>query len=137
VQDEGSAQTEASASLNVVIRQSIPVFVTHPQATPAAPQWQVERVSGDDGASGYRVSVHNRGDKRLRLADLVLTTEAGEVLARHPGLVGYALGHARMQFLIPDVEGVNAAAVSTLMLTAHTEKDPISAGPLPVHSGEH
>jgi len=137
VQDEGSAQTEASASLNVVIRQSIPVFVTHPQATPAAPQWQIERVNGTEGGqAGYRVSVHNTGDKRLRLADLTLTSEDGEVLAQRTGLVGYALGHARMQFLIPAVEGAGTAATS-LMLSVQTEKSALSAGPLPVHPDGH
>jgi len=133
VQEKESAQ-DTSAALSMVIRQAIPVFVTAPQATPAAPEWQVERVNGNDGAqAGYRVSVHNTGDQRLRLADLALSTPEGEVLAQRKGLVGYVLGHARMQFVILDVEGSNTATATSLMLSAQAEKGALSAGPLPVH----
>jgi len=131
-QAAAAATTGASSSLSMVIRQLIPVFVTHPQATPAAPQWQIERVSGGNGRpAGYRVSVHNTGQRRLRLSELTLATVDGAVLAQRPGLVGYALGGARMQFLIPDVEGGNAVAAS-LMLSVQSETGPLSAGPLPV-----
>jgi len=137
VETDDSGHSEVSGALSLVIRQSIPVFVSSPAATPAAPQWRVERAPGGDGQAGYLLGVHNTGDKRLRLSDLVLSTAEGEVLAQHKGLVGYALGHAQMQFLIPDVDGVEsaaAAAATSLMLTVQTESGALRIGALPVHA---
>jgi len=89
-----------------VIRQLLPVFVASPNIRPAEPEWQVERVDpGDGNPSGYRVNVHNLGDRRLRLSGLSLANEDGTLLAQNPGLVGYVLGQSRMSFLIPDIEG--------------------------------
>jgi len=85
--EPGQVQT---GGITMRIRQSIPVFVSHAQATPAQAQWQIERVNehirspaaGGTGKNdnahrrpvrtGYLVKVTNRGDKRLRVANLAL-----------------------------------------------------------------
>jgi len=121
-------------SVSMVIRQLLPVFVASPNIRPAEPEWQVERVNPDaGGTSGYRVHIHNPGDRRLRLSELSLLNEHGVVLAQNPGLVGYVLGQSRMSFVIPDVEG--RAVAAAVMLKVRNESGEMDVGPLPVRPG--
>jgi len=130
VADAGSG---GQVAVSMVLRQSIPVFASAAEATPAQPVWRVLRVE-DGEHSGYRVVVRNVGEKRLRLAELVLTDEDGMVRAQRKGLVGYVLGGAEMGFFIADVEGVFVGAAASVTLTALAERGELLVGALVVEA---
>jgi len=94
---------------------------------------------GEGGAAySWRVTVTNTGDKRLRLADLVLRDANGTQVAVRPGLVGYVLGHASQEFVVQAVEGTPSAtpdsAPATLRVVVQSETASIETALLPVVS---
>jgi fimbrial chaperone protein len=81
-------------AVNILIRQSIPVFFRAGQLTRANVSWSVTSEHGQ-----ISVSAVNGGDERLRIASLQLHDGAGTVVDFGNGLVGYVLGHSSMKFI--------------------------------------
>lgn len=79
----------------MVLRHSIPAFFGQGDLGAAKPSFTVTPVEG-----GYRVSVTNAGQQRIRLANLVLR-QGDKVLARKDGLTGYVLANSAMSWVIP------------------------------------
>jgi len=137
---------QAGGVVSILIRHSVPVFFAAPAAAPAQPQWQIERLPSPptplpvgegrripDG--GWRVTVTNTGDKRLRLANLALFDAGGVLVAGRQGLVGYVLGGSRRVFEVKAVENAaENAAVSApaLRLSVQVEAGPLETELLPV-----
>jgi len=122
---------QAAGTVSMLIRHSVPVFFSRPDAAAAQPQWQITRVSQEDGG-GWRVTVDNTGDKRLRLAELVLLDANGTRLGERQGLVGYVLGRSRREFVVAaDAGGVAATA---LRLSVQGEAGRLETELLPVVS---
>jgi len=131
---------QQAGAINLMIRHSVPVFFSAADATPAQPQWRIARAQqdGEGGKNGgWKVSVANHGDRRLRLTNLDIYADDGALIAERQGLVGYVLGHSSMDFFIPDAddgEDATARAATALRLSAQSEHGPIDTGLLPVAS---
>lgn len=92
----------------MVVRQSIPVFFSDENHRVSTVDWAVAR-RGDQS----EIVAHNRGNRRLRLSDIVVETHNGPVYEQS-GLVGYVLPGATMRFPI-DI-GTTSLADPTLHL---------------------
>jgi fimbrial chaperone protein len=81
--------------VNLVIRQSIPVFFRNGEEQAPAISWTVAKTK-----RGAVLTARNDGDRRLKLTDLTVKTASGNVLRRIDGLAGYVLGRATMSWPI-------------------------------------
>jgi len=98
---------QASNAVAILIRHSVPVFFAGADTAPAQPQWHIAREvqtypHSSSPQAGWRVTVTNAGEKRIRLVNLDLLDESGRVVGHKPGLVGYVLGGAQRQFFVPE-----------------------------------
>ena len=110
-------QTQA---VSLLIRQSIPLFFDGPGLMPAKLSWSF-------ASSGGKVALvaSNTGDMRVRIASLKLRDGQGRVLSFGNGLLGYALGHQSMSWVLPgDAGGFGGG---TIAITAETEKGLLNA----------
>lgn len=82
--------------VNLVIRHSIPVFFRLGDERPPAIGWTAVKTK-----RGLVLTARNDGDRRFKLANLVVKTASGKVLRRINGLAGYVLGHSAMSWTIP------------------------------------
>jgi fimbrial chaperone protein len=112
-------QQQAQA-VSLLIRQSIPVFFDSRSVTLPAVSWSFADV---DGKTVLVAS--NAGDMRLRIASLKLTDGRGRELSFGNGLLGYALGHASIRWVLPSRAG--GFGGGTIAITAVTEKGPVNA----------
>jgi fimbrial chaperone protein len=87
------ARRQPQGTINILIRQSIPVFFRSQRITPANVSWSL-RYDG----SKLLIVASNSGDARLRIASLRLRDAAGATIDFGNGLVGYALGRSSMTF---------------------------------------
>jgi len=104
--------------VNLVVRHSIPVFFTPPGSSPAM-SWTVEPKRG-----GYVVTVRNDGTQRLRVSNLVLSSQ-GKTLAHRGGLVGYVLGESSVTWFVPAKGGRPSGG--TVMIGADSEGGRVNA----------
>lgn len=84
-----------ASAVRFVLRYSVPVFLTPPNADPAAVQLDGKV---DDAVSPPRLIVRNRGDVHAQLGNLVLVSARGERRELSPGLVGYVLAGQTMHW---------------------------------------
>lgn len=115
-----TAAQKKSGTVNLVVRHSIPVFFSPQESKGADVVWNVSKKSG-----GYQVTVNNKGDKRMRIADLSLQSKGGAAVAQHPGLVGYVLGKSSVSWFIPGAR--NNLSGGSLTISAQSEAGPIHA----------
>jgi fimbrial chaperone protein len=80
-------------TVDILIRQSIPVFFKAPKLTRADVSWSY-RIQNNE----VEVFATNRGDDRLRVASLRLHDNFGKEISFGDGLVGYVLGRSSMTF---------------------------------------
>ena len=111
---------QQAQAVSLLIRQSIPVFFEGRSAAPPSVSWSFADVGGK-----VALVASNAGDMRLRLASLKLQDGRGRVLSFGNGLLGYALGHASMSWLLPSRAGGFGGGTSAI--TAETEKGPLDA----------
>ncbi len=99
------------AGLNILIRQSIPVFFRGPDLAAPSIDWSARLAGGQ-----VQVTAHNGGDERVRLASLSLRDSTGTTASFGRGLIGYVLGHSSMTFTIPHPpRGFGAGGAVTIM----------------------
>lgn len=84
-----------NSTVVLVVRHSIPVFISPAEAARANPTWSVKRIR-----DGYQVGVENTGTQRLKVSNLVLSDHE-KVLGKLDGLVGYVLGNTAMSWVVP------------------------------------
>jgi fimbrial chaperone protein len=84
---------QSARSINILIRQSIPVFFRAVQLTRADVSWSLAYEGGK-----LVVTASNSGDERLRIASLRLRDATGATINFGDGLVGYVLGRSSMRF---------------------------------------
>lgn len=84
----------APGTVNLIVRQSVPVFFSDVPQRASIVDWSVRR----DGSRLWLVA-HNRGDRRLRLSDLAIENHGG-VVHQQAGLVGYVLPGATARWPI-------------------------------------
>jgi fimbrial chaperone protein len=85
------------SGVNILIRQSIPVFFQASQITRPNVSWALHLQAGR-----LLITAANSGDERLRIASLKLRDQAGTTASFGNGLVGYVLGRSSMTFIIAD-----------------------------------
>lgn len=100
-------------TIDFVLRHSIPVFFTAPEAAAPAVSFGVTRVAG-----GYRVSAVNSGGRRLRVTNLVLGQPA-QPIARADGLVGYVLPGATATWFVASPVAAPAGDIAVSADTEH------------------
>lgn len=111
-------QRQAGA-VNILVRQSIPVFFRASQLTKADVSWSLARQGGS-----LVVTVSNGGDERLRIASLRLRDAAGATIDFGNGLLGYSLGRSSIGFVATNPpHGFGAAGRVTI--AAETNNGPI------------
>jgi fimbrial chaperone protein len=114
-------RTQRTRSVNLLLRQSIPVFYRSRQITPSNVTWTL----------GYEndrlvVAASNAGDERLRIASLRLRDAANTSISFGDGLVGYVLGQSSMSWTAPNSpRGFGAGG--TVSIDAETDKGPLHA----------
>lgn len=108
-------------AVNILIRQSIPVFFRNPQLSPPNVAWSYHHEGGK-----LIVAASNGGDERLRIASLRLRDEAGESVFFGNGLVGYVLGHSSMNWSFPTPPKAFGMSGS-VSVAAQSDKGPVNA----------
>jgi fimbrial chaperone protein len=110
-----------AAQINLLIRQSIPVFFGRsPSARPSV-KWALAY----DGAS-LVATASNGGSRRLRVSSLTLRDEAGTTISFGDGLLGYVLSHSSMTWTGPPTAG-DFAAKGSIVLSGQGDTGPIHA----------
>lgn len=107
----------APGSVQLVLRLSIPVFISDTPRRTAQVKWSVER----DG-NGAWLTATNSGNRRLRVSDLSLTS-GGNSIYRQSGLVGYVLAGSTTRFPIAG----QVPASGQLELKATGDTGPVEA----------
>ncbi|QPC85641.1 fimbria/pilus periplasmic chaperone [Mesorhizobium sp. NBSH29] len=107
-----------AGTVALVVRQSIPVFFRNPAASGPEVSWKLKK-----NGSSLMLVAQNKGASRLRLADIGLSQD-GKTIASSPGLVGYVLGGATMQW---PLGGANRLSGSNAKLSGASHLGPIDA----------
>ena len=109
-----------NGAVNMVLRQSIPVFFRPAVGSGPKVSWSVQTV-GDQ----LLVSARNDGDRRLRIAAIRLTNSQGTTVSLGDGLVGYALAGSTMRWSLP--VGTRLLGQGTIRILAQGDSGPIHA----------
>jgi fimbrial chaperone protein len=109
----GGGQARA---VNLLIRQSIPVFFRARELTVPRVSWELRSEAGK-----LTVVASNAGDERLRIANLRLKDSAGIAVSLGNGLIGYVLGRSSMSWVAQKVPpGFRSGG--SISVTADTDK---------------
>ncbi|MDB5648681.1 MAG: hypothetical protein JWL62_201 [Hyphomicrobiales bacterium] len=109
-----------AGAVNLVVRQSIPVFFRSPSAAPADVAWSAVKSNGR-----LAIRAANKGDRRMRVTRLHVTDKGGELANFGDGLVGYVLGHASAAWT--SRSAVKGFSGGSAKLAAVTETGPLEA----------
>ncbi len=90
------ARRHGASGLNILIRQSIPVFFHAQDIAAPSLTWSARRERGK-----ILLVVQNSGDEHARLIALQLHDSAGKTVSFGAGLIGYVLGHESLTFTAP------------------------------------
>jgi fimbrial chaperone protein len=113
--------TTTSATVNIALRYSIPVFFTVPGASAPKLTWELQQRG-----TKPVIVVSNAGDRRIRLAKLKFTDGKGAVASFGEGLAGYVLGRSSKNFEVPaKLKGFGAGGV--VSMSAQSDTGPIEA----------
>ena len=86
----------AQQQIDLVVRQSIPVFFRPSQGGQPAVAWSLAYDHGQ-----LVVIATNSGGRRLRVSSLTLRDGSGRKVSFGNGLVGYVLSHSSMRWIAP------------------------------------
>ena len=107
-----------SGTVAIVLRHSIPVFMLSPSGGVPKVEWTVSERQGR-----LVLRATNRGDRRLRLANVSLRLADGREVRFGNGLLGYALAGSTVEWSSPrPAKGAGSAAT----ITASTDLGPLS-----------
>jgi fimbrial chaperone protein len=110
---------QRNGTVNLILRQSIPVFFKPAAASGPKLTWSVAQANGKAS-----LLAHNSGDRRVRVSDLKVRDGQGPDLTVAGGLAGYVLPGATKRWALP---GGRAAAGGTLRVAAQGDTGPIDA----------
>jgi len=94
--DELPAPVTGAATINIVLRYSIPVFFIAAGATAPKVSWRLQSKNGRP----YIVAT-NEGDRHIRLAKLKVQDVRGAAAYFGDGLAGYVLGRSSFSLAVP------------------------------------
>jgi fimbrial chaperone protein len=106
-------------AVNLLVRYSIPVFFGASDRSNPAVAWNVA-VSGNT----VKVTAHNAGDRRIRIATLNIKDAKGKTISLGNGLVGYVLGKSSVGWTAP---AKGFAAGGAISVSAQSDTGPLSA----------
>lgn len=86
-------RAQRAGSVNLIVRQSVPVFFRSPDASGPSLSWSVFKSGGK-----LQVEATNEGDRRVRVTDLRVTNGSRKYVNYGNGLIGYVLGHSSAVF---------------------------------------
>lgn len=112
---EQVAPTKSGVSF--LMRYSVPVFFASKASSAAALSWQVEARNG-----AVFVTASNPGSRRVRVAELDVSSQSGATIASRKGLVGYVLGSSTATW---QLSGVSLAKGATVRIEARGDDGPI------------
>ena len=115
------AVRQQNRAINLLIRQSIPVFFRGRTLNLPAVSWSISSEAGK-----LVVAASNAGDERLRIASLRLKDSSGAAISFGNGLVGYVLGRSSMRWTAPSIPR-GFGAVGPISISAETDKGPTHA----------
>jgi fimbrial chaperone protein len=113
------AQGSPAAQVNVLLRQSIPVFFGRGADARAQVAWSLAY----DGPA-LVLTAKNGGARRLRLSAVSLRDDAGTTVSFGEGLVGYVLSHSTMNWTQP-VAADAFGAKGSIVLSGQGDTGPI------------
>jgi fimbrial chaperone protein len=111
----------AKSTVNILIRQSIPVFFKALRTIPPGVAWSLRLAGGR-----LLIGGSNSGDERMRVASLQLRDAAGTTVSFGNGLAGYVLGRSSMNFIIPNPPH-GFGAQGTVSIAAESNNGPVHA----------
>ena len=114
-------QKQTARAINLLVRQSIPVFFRSRQLSVSAVSWSLA-YEGDK----LIVTARNEGEERLRIASLQLRNSAGKTINFGNGLLGYALGRSSMSWIAPG-NARDFGTVGPVSISAVSDKGPVNA----------
>ena len=113
---------QRNGAISLVLRYSVPVFFSSPDAAPAKAVWTVARNAG----GRLTVTVQNSGDRRMRVAALKITDAKGTTVNFGAGLIGYALGRSTVRWTAPGrTSGFGSGGAAAV--SAQTDLGPLNA----------
>jgi fimbrial chaperone protein len=116
-----NARRQQARAVNLLIRQSIPVFFRGGELNPPNVSWSMGSEAGK-----LVLVANNTGDERMRIASLRLKDASGNTIFFGNGLVGYSLGRSSMSWIAPNnPRGFGSAG--PVSITAETDKGPTRA----------
>jgi fimbrial chaperone protein len=111
---------QRNGTVNMILRHSIPVFFKPPNVSGPAISWSVAAAGGK-----LQISVHNKGDRRVRISALQVQDSKGTTLSLGNGLVGYALAGSTMRWSAP--LGKLTLGQGAISISAQGDTGPIHA----------
>ena len=108
-------------AVNLLIRQSIPVFFRGRELTTSQVSWEIRSEAGR-----LTIAAGNAGEERLRIANLRLKDSAGNTVSFGNGLIGYVLGRSSMSWVAPKVPP-GFGSSGPISVTADTDKGQVHA----------
>jgi fimbrial chaperone protein len=116
-----NVRRQQARAVNLLIRQSIPVFFRGRELNPPNISWSMNSEAGK-----LVLVANNIGDERLRVASLRMKDASGTTIFFGNGLVGYVLGRSSMSWTAPsNPPGFGSAG--PVSITAESDKGPTSA----------
>jgi fimbrial chaperone protein len=110
---------QRGGTVNLILRQSIPVFFKPAGAAGSKLTWSLAQANGKAA-----LVAHNSGDRRVRVSDLKVRDGHGPDVTIAAGLAGYVLPGATKRWALP---GGHGAAGGTLRVAAQGDTGPIDA----------
>jgi fimbrial chaperone protein len=106
-------------TVNLLIRHSVPVFLSGAGSTKPRLSWSIKRSGGN-----LLVSATNSGGSHVRISDFGLKTPGGEEIAKANGLVGYVLAGSTVRWRFALLRKSYSGVVT---LVARSETGPVHA----------
>jgi fimbrial chaperone protein len=113
-------QGAPAGQINLLIRQSIPVFFGRTPEARAQVTWSLAY----DGPS-LVLTARNAGARRLRVSAVTLSDDAGKTVSFGEGLVGYVLSRSTMNWKSEAVDAGVFAANGSVVLNGQGDTGPI------------
>jgi fimbrial chaperone protein len=112
---------QQARAVDILIRQSIPVFFRSRELSQSNVSWSMSSEAGK-----LILVANNAGDERLRIASLRLKDSSGATISFGNGLIGYVLGRSSMSWIAPN-NPHSFGASGPVSITAETDRGPTHA----------
>ena len=109
---------QRNGMVNLILRQSIPVFFKPATAAGPSLAWSIGQANGK-----LTLAAHNSGDRRVRLADLKVRDSSGMEIMFAKGLAGYVLPGSTRRWPLP----ARRNGMATLRVAAQGDTGAIDA----------